>query len=131
MTPIEAGEEILRCVNYITSVYAQNIDEISELNAQQEDLLHAIELNPLTYPVDFRYIKELKAVREERRKCKDANEIAHFLYEFLTGGTAGSFITGLTTNIGKAKRRESQLQDRKYKPRSKAFQPPEQQVVDG
>ncbi|HBN95111.1 MAG TPA: hypothetical protein DDZ66_02330 [Firmicutes bacterium] len=122
MTPIEAGETILQAINYILKTYPENLDKIKELEAQQADLLHFLEFDPLTRPIGYKFAKEIKEVRLSRRKFKDENEILKPLYEYLTNGNSQSFIVGLTSNLGKARKRGDQLHLREYGPRSQAFQ---------
>jgi len=118
---IEAGETILRCINYILDEYPENIDKIRELEAQQCDLLHMVELDSITYPKGYTYARQLKEVRQERRKFKDENEVMRHLHEYLSNGTSKNFVMGLFGNVAKAKKRKEQLGVRVYTPRSQVF----------
>lgn len=134
MTPIEAGEEILRCIDYITKTFPENQAKLEELHKQEEDLWHLIEFTPLDVQRGYRLAKQLQDVRIQRRVIKDEQEVMCYLNEYLINGTTKSFVTGLVSALSKAKRRTEQQRLRVYSPRSQAFQPespPVEQVVDG
>lgn len=121
MTPISAGETILQAISYILDTYPANYDKIGELEKQQCDLLHQIEFEPIVPPRGYKMLRELKEMRLERRKLKDENELLKPLYDYLNTGNAQNFTVGMVNNLGKAKRRNEQLGNREYSPRSEAF----------
>ncbi len=122
MTPIEAGEEILRCIDYVLKQYPQNQDDICELDKQTQDLLHKIEFTPLlTMGPGFKLAKQIQDIRLKRRELKDENELLKPLFDFLSQGTSIAFRNGLTNAVKSSRRRESNLTKRVYTPRSEAF----------
>lgn len=131
MTPIEAAEEILRCIDYITKTYPENYDRIGELDKELCDIQHIIEFTPLDIQRGFRLAKQTQEVRKERRVLKNENEVLKPLYDFFNQGSRQAFKNALIVATSKAKSREKMLSDRVYGFRSQAFQPPEQQEVDG
>lgn len=121
MTPIEAGEEILRCIDYILTQYPANQDEICEYDKQTQDLLHKLEFTNFTIGPGYKLAKQLQDIRRKRRELKDENELLKCMFEYLSEGSSSAFKNGLIKSVQTAKRRKSQLEERKYKPRSKAF----------
>lgn len=135
MTPIEAGEEILRCINLIDTMNTENNDKMSEIDKEICDIQHFIELTPLDIQRGYKLAKQLQDALQERRRLKDNYEMLRILYgQVVLSGACKSFVTTLTSHLAGAKRRNEELQRRIYSPRSQAFQPespPVEQVVDG
>jgi hypothetical protein len=121
MTPIEAGETILKCLDYINQQYESNYELINELDKQLCDIQHTIEFTALDIQRGYKLAKQLQDIRKRRRIAKDENELLYHMHDYLNAGTSKHFIVGFTSNLGKAKRRSEQLQDREYYPRSQAF----------
>lgn len=121
MTPIEAAEEILRCIDFILTQYPANQDEICEYDKQTQDLLHKLEFTNFTIGPGYKLARQLQDIRRKRRELKDENELMKGLFDFLSEGSSSAFKNGLIKSVQTSKRRKSQLEERKYKPRSKAF----------
>jgi len=68
MTPIEAGEEILRCIDYILTQYPDNQDRICELQAQTTDLLHMIEFTPCDIQKGYKFTKHMHRTQVLKRR---------------------------------------------------------------
>lgn len=114
MTPIEAGENILKCLDYIISTYETNLSQIENLQNQEQDIRHQIEFTPLDIQRGYKFAKQMQIVRQERRKCKDDNELLNHLYKYLTTGNANAFKNGLINALERARVRSKQLESRKY-----------------
>lgn len=122
MTPIEAGEEILRCIDYIPTQYPDNQDRICELQAQTTDLLHMIEFTPCDIQKGYKFTKNLQDICIERRCLKDENEALRPLFDCLSAPNAVAFKNGFIGALTKAKQRKRDLASRIYGPRSERFQ---------
>lgn len=118
MTPIEAGETILRCIDYILSTYPANYDKVGELDKKLVDLYHEIELTPIDIQRGYRLAKQVQDVRKERRVYKDENELLKAMHDFLNNGQSAAFRNGLANALQKSKHRASQLENRFYRHRS-------------
>lgn len=129
MDAIEAGETILRCINYIVNEYPANYDRIGELDCQLTDISHSIEFTPFDIQRGYKFAKQIQEVRNERRNLKDANELLKPLHDFLSAGTSQAFKNGLATAVLKAKQRERTLPLRIYTPRSKIFQEVKEEII--
>jgi len=121
MDAIEAGETILRCIDYILTRYPENQEGICEYDKQTQDLLHQIELTNFAIGPGYKLAKQLQEVRRGRRGLKDENELLKGLFEYLSQGSSMAFKNGLINAVTKAKQRERMLPLRTYAPRSQAF----------
>ena len=75
MEVIEKLEEAIDILNEVDTYGEKLNDRLRELNSKQQDLLHYIECNKINMLWCYRMVKELKRIREERRKVKNDIEI--------------------------------------------------------
>lgn len=67
-------EEIKKIVNKLNELdnYSEGlINELSRLDLMQQDLLHYIEINKISTNEAYRLVREIKKVRNKRRKVKN------------------------------------------------------------
>ena len=75
MEVIEKIKSIVADLNELEE-YASNLgNKLSEADSKTQDLLHYVEDNKLNIVWCYRYMKELKKIRLERRKIKNDIEI--------------------------------------------------------
>lgn len=67
----------------IKTTYEYNLKNLTDLDMELQDLQHEIELSTFTASAGYKLAKELKKVRQERRKVKDENDTMKFLYDYL------------------------------------------------
>jgi len=64
--------------------YKYNDEQQDRCEADQEDILHEIELKPLKSAFNgYRIYRQIRDIRQERRRCKDENGMLFPLMEFL------------------------------------------------
>ena len=71
MNVIEEVTTIVTLLNELDNYSSSLVNKISELDLRQQDLLHYIENNSLKTNECYRIIRELKKIRESRRKVKN------------------------------------------------------------
>lgn len=71
MDVIQEITDVVDKLNKIDEYDSTLNDELSKLDQKQQDLLHYIEFNKVNILWCYRMIKEIKAVREQRRKIKN------------------------------------------------------------
>ena len=71
MDVIQEITDIVDKLNKIDEYDSTLVDELSKLDQKQQDLLHYIEFNKVNILWCYLMIKEIKAVREQRRKVKN------------------------------------------------------------
>lgn len=77
MNVIEEITTIVTALNELDN-YSSSLDnKLSELDLKQQDLLHYIENNSLKTNECYRIIRELKKIRENRRKVKNDMELVY------------------------------------------------------
>jgi hypothetical protein len=118
MTPIEAGETILKCIDYICKQFEANYKLIGELDKQLCDLQHEIEFTPFDVQRGYKLAKQTQDLRRQRREAKDENEVLYRMQEYLNNGNSKSFVVGFTASVSKAKKRLEELPNREYMPRA-------------
>ena len=75
MNVIEEIKEIVERLDRIDEYNNSLTDNLSELDCKQQDLLHYIENNKINVLWCYRMIKEIKQIREKRRKVKNDMEL--------------------------------------------------------
>lgn len=70
---LESAIQILNDVDEYTDTL---VEELSTYDKRTSDLLHYIENNTLNAPQSCKIIKEIKTIRQERRKIKNNMEIS-------------------------------------------------------
>ncbi len=122
MTPIEAGEEILRCIDHIQKTFKRNSERESELDKQLCDLEHMLEFTPIDIQRGYKLAKQIQDIQRERRRIKNEIELLRILHDQATNTPTGKkFVNDLTAHLGGAKKRKVHLDNRIYTPRSEAF----------
>ena len=79
MVDINVITELNNAIQLLNNVdeYTETlVDKLSSYDKRTSDLLHYIESNKLNAPQCCRIVKELKVIREERRKVKNDMEIS-------------------------------------------------------
>ena len=77
MNIVEEIKEIVNKLNELDNYSEGLINELSRLDLMQQDLLHYIEINKISTNEAYRLVREIKNVRNKRRKVKnDINLIA-------------------------------------------------------
>ena len=75
MDIIDNVVEVIAILNGIDEYGGTLVNKLSELDSKEQDLLHYIENNKINIFWCYRMIKEIKNVREERRKVKNDMEL--------------------------------------------------------
>jgi len=127
MDAIEAGETILRCIDRIREIYADNGERLSEVDKEICDVMHLLEFTPIDIQRGYSLAKQLQDARRERRAIKDSCELTSIMHKYLTEGNSKAFTNGLINQLNGAKKRKAQLDNRIYTPRSKAYQTKEEE----
>lgn len=71
MDVVEELKKAIEILNRIDDYSNSLTTELSELDSKEQDLLHYIEGNKINVLWCYRIVKEIKNVREERRKVKN------------------------------------------------------------
>lgn len=69
--------ESIELLNEIDSYNSTLVDKLSELDCKEQDLLHFIEDNKISMLWCYNMVKQIKKIREERRKVKHDMELLH------------------------------------------------------
>lgn len=75
MNVIDEIKEVVERLDRIDEYSNSLTDNLSELDCKQQDLLHYIENNKINVLWCYRMIKEIKQIREKRRKVKNDMEL--------------------------------------------------------
>lgn len=71
MNVIEEIKDVIEKLDKIDEYNSTLLDKLSELDQRQQDLLHYIEKNKINVLWCYRMVKEIKTIREQRRKVKN------------------------------------------------------------
>lgn len=77
MDIIEEIKEVIEKLDKIDEYNSSLTDNLSELDCKQQDLLHYIENNKINVLWCYRMIKEIKQIRQKRRKVKNDMELLY------------------------------------------------------
>lgn len=83
-------------------------DEFSVADKKQQDILHYIEFNNINSVAGYRLIKELQAVRQERRRAEDNVELLNAIALNLTLNNKDKTVNATINN------RKQKVKNRKY-----------------
>ena len=83
MNVIDEIKEVIDKLNKIDEYNSTLSSELSSLDNKQQDLLHYIENNKINILWCYRMIKEIKSVREKRRKVKNDMDVLIKYRQFL------------------------------------------------
>lgn len=107
---------IITMFNDVIRTYEYNLDVIKQLESEQTDLEHEIELgNPKNACEGYQLYRQLREVRLKRRKAKDENALLADLYDFLK--TQSNFKNKISQIQGNAAKVYEKQQTRTYTPR--------------
>lgn len=95
--------------------YSDNLEHITKLEKEENDLLHYIELVNLNAVEGFKAYKELQKVRKERRVYKDENELLKHVQPVLSNMKGQLRL--LDNAIGNVRQTEKHLENRIYRVR--------------
>lgn len=96
-----------------------------ESNDETQDILHSLELEKHEYKEYAKLGKELKAIRQYRRKAKDTIELTWPIVEWIEQHK--SEIKSLENLLGVVRKAEKKMDNRIYIPKSKR----KQQKIEG
>lgn len=83
-------------ISEVITSYNSSLDDIKRLTDEQEDIEHEIELTDTEDGLEY-WTKELRRVRQERRKAKNENELIEELFKFVDENK------GLLDKLGRVK----------------------------
>lgn len=112
----ELTNQLLGGLDTVSDTYTANCTKIKELEAYTEDLMHEAEFANFDLMRGYTFSTKLQVIRQERRRLKDQNELLWSAHNFLLQNPA--FKSGLTKALTAGKRREKELSDRVYVPRT-------------
>ena len=75
MNVIDEIKEVVERLDRIDEYNNSLTDNLSELDCKQQDLLHYIENNKINILWCYRMLKEIKQIRQKRRKVKNDMEL--------------------------------------------------------
>ena len=107
---------LLSEIREIQNLYAFSQGRIDDLELLQSDLLHKIEFNAKTAQERNKIATQLKKMRTERRKNKEAVELYKELIVFISDNQ--SQVKRLERILGNIRKIEEMQSNRQYKPRT-------------
>lgn len=109
---------IVQIFKDVISTYEYNQTIIKQTELEQTDLEHEIELGgPKNARDGYKLYKELRDVRQRRRKAKDENDLLEELYDFLK--TQQNFKNKISQIQGSTAKVYNKQQNRTYTPRAR------------
>lgn len=100
--------------------YEWNLEVINQTQAEQNDILHEIELSaPKDLYHGWLMYRALRDLRTKRRIAKEENEILKEMYEFLLTQPSQTFKNKLQQIQGNARKVSEMQESRTYKPRER------------
>lgn len=117
--PSKQIENFLDYMRECQEQYNINNSILQESEKEIQDILHKIELEKLLYHEYARLSKDIKKVRQERRKAKDMVMILEPIVNYL--GQNKSVIDSLSQLLGKVRKEEKRLENRFYLPKSEKY----------
>lgn len=116
---MNASEEIKRFLKFLEEskkIYKESYQAVGIEDKRGQDLLHAIEFEPVSDNWD-RLCRKLKDSRLVRRKNKDAVEILEPIIEFINDPRNEKTLHLLPQVLGSVRKIEERHQNRTYRPR--------------
>ena len=111
-------EQYLRFSEAAIKDYGYYKERLEELNNQQEDLLHAIELNDKGYRERNKIASRLEDCRHQRRWYKDRIAELEPYISFVFGQSGRDSVEKLKQVLGQTRRVEAKQDGRMYRQRS-------------
>lgn len=105
-------------VNLVENIQAQynfNYEQVGRADEETQDLLHWVELINMDAIKGWKFIKDVKKVRVDRRYYKDQNIILEYVVNYIK--TNNSSINNLKYALETIKTRQETLSNRVYQPR--------------
>lgn len=99
--------------------YNINNSILQESDKEIQDILHKIELEKLSYHEYAKLSKDIKKVRQARRKAKDMVMILEPIVNYLEQNK--SIVNSLSQLLGKVRKEEKRLENRFYLPKSEKY----------
>lgn len=96
--------------------YRMAVDDEEEMNRVTQDILHDIELEEHSYHEFAKLSKQLKEVRENRRKAKDTMKVMLPIVNWAE--TNANMIKSIERLLGEVRKAEKSLENRVYVKRS-------------
>lgn len=118
-------ENFLNFLRNCESEYGMAQADEKESNDETQDILHSLELEKHEYKEYAKLGKELKAIRQYRRKAKDTIELTWPIVEWIEQHK--SEIKSLENLLGVVRKAEKKMDNRIYIPKSKR----KQQKIEG
>lgn len=97
--------------------YTWNSGQITVMDSLQQDLLHKLELEDLSYSERAKIATQLKKCRRQRRAHKDTVAVLEPLVSFLDTEKGRNLKNLLREVLGKTRRVEERMENRVYVPR--------------
>lgn len=91
--------------------------EEQEMNSLTQDILHGLELEDHDYHGFARLSKELREIRQSRRRAKDAIDVTSPVLDWVDKNR--NFIKGLEQLLGTVRKAEKRTENRIYTPRAR------------
>ena len=112
-------KNILNDIKDVKTTYTKATDVVSFCDRLEQDLLHELENDNLTYHEIARLGKELKEMRLKRRQAKDIVETYQIAMSVLQDSQFRSVENKLTGALGNIIGKEKALSERTYKKKIK------------
>ena len=115
------SEEITRFASSIKdakSLYSYAVEREKDLENEQQDILHYIEFNILTYRQRAKISSILSKIRRERRHMKNICEKYEIIVKFFDSPESKKFMNDLGQVLGKVRKTEKTQNERIYTPRT-------------
>lgn len=77
MDVVEKVKEVIAKLDEIDNYADSLADQLSNYDSKEQDLLHYIEENKINVLWCYRFLKEIKSIRQERRKIKNDMELLY------------------------------------------------------
>ena len=77
MDVVEKVKEVIAKLDEIDNYADSLTDKLSNYDSKEQDLLHYIEENKINVLWCYRFLKEIKSIRQERRKIKNDMELLY------------------------------------------------------
>lgn len=112
-------KDILDAFEQAKKDYLYSYEQAGLKDKETQDILHALELDPITKNERNRLATRLQRVRRERRQFKDCAEANYPIYEFMISDKGKSMVNLLKEVLGKTRKVEEYHRTRTYRKRVK------------
>lgn len=111
------SDQLSECLNFLEQSkkdYRHYYNEVNDKDKENQDYLHELELEQLSYHELAKHAKKMRKSRKERREAKDAVEALSPLIEFLESDLGIKSLNQLKQVLGKVRQKEKNQQNRIY-----------------